>query len=286
MLISLIVATLNRVSEIEILFTSLCAQNYAPMEVIIVDQNDDDRLVPLIVAFGDRLQIRHLRSSVRNLSHARNVGIAVAAGDIIAFPDDDCVYPDRVLDRVVAAFTQDQDLGVLTGPAFSPEGRPGSGRWESESGPINLSNVWTSVIAFNLFVRRAALIQVRGFDESFGVGAKFGSAEETDLVIRIIKCEYKCYYDFTLRIIHPDKSVTQVGTARAFVYGTGLGQVLRKHGVPARTSMRFFIRPIGGMVVNLLKMKMLGVAYYWQTLRGRVYGFAAAPALANDRAAE
>jgi glycosyltransferase involved in cell wall biosynthesis len=286
MQVSLIVATLNRVAEIETLFNSLCAQKYPDLDVIVVDQNDDDRLSGLIETFQERLKIKHLRSSVRNLSHARNLGIAVAGGDIIAFPDDDCVYPDHVLHRVVAAFSADPALGVLTGPAFSPAGRPGSGRWEPESGPITLNNVWTTAIAFNLFLRRVALVEVEGFDERFGVGAKFGSAEETDLVIRVLKCQYKCYYDFTLRIIHPDKSVTQVGTARAFVYGTGLGQVLRKHGVPARTSARFFIRPIGGMVVSLLKMKMLGVAYYWQTLRGRVHGFAAAPAMAADRPAE
>lgn len=286
MLVTLIVATLNRVADINTLLASFCAQNYGALEIIIVDQNADDRLVPIIASYAGRLDIRHLRSPVRKLSHARNLGIAVARGEIIAFPDDDCVYPENVLHRVAAAFLADPALGVLSGPAFSPAGRPGSGRWETASGPIGLENVWTTVIAFNMFIRRAALDQVKGFDERFGVGAEFGSAEETDLVIRAIKYGYKCHYDFTLRVIHPDKSVTQVGTARAFVYGTGLGQVLRKHGVPATTSLPFFIRPLGGMVVSLLKMKMLGVAYYWQTFRGRLHGFAAAPALTAEHPAE
>jgi glycosyltransferase involved in cell wall biosynthesis len=286
MLVTLIVATLNRVADIDTLLASFCAQNYRRLEIVIVDQNDDDRLIQVIASYADRLDIRHLRSNVQKLSHARNLGISVARGEIIAFPDDDCVYPENVLHRVAAAFRADPELDVLSGPAFSPEGRPGSGRWETASGPVDLENVWTSVIAFNMFLRRTALDQVRGFDERFGVGAEFGSAEETDLVIRALKRGYKCNYDFDLRVIHPDKSVTQVGAARAFVYGTGLGQVLRKHGVPARTWIRFFIRPLGGMVVSLLKMKMLSVAYYWQTFRGRLHGFAAAPVLAGDRPAE
>lgn len=283
MLISLIIATLTRVTEVETLLHSLEAQNYPEIEVIIVDQNDDDRLLPLVAAFESRLPVRHLRSGIRKLSHARNVGIAVAKGELIGFPDDDCVYPAEVLSHVAASFDSDRDLAVLTGPAFSPAGRPGSGRWERESGRIDIWNVWTTVIAFNLFIRADILSEASGFDENLGVGAKFGSCEETDLVLRVLKLGGKCVYNFDLRVIHPDKSVTEVGTARAFVYGTGLGQVLRKHRMPARITAKFLIRPFGGTVVSLLKMNLLGVAYYWQTLRGRISGFAASPALNTEK---
>jgi glycosyltransferase involved in cell wall biosynthesis len=277
MKISLIVATLSRVIEVQALLVSLCAQNYLDLEVIIVDQNQDDRLAQVILEFESKISIHRLRSPVRNLSHARDVGVASATGIIIGFPDDDCVYPPGVLTRVSDAFEADAALDVLTGPAFSPDNHPGSGRWQMRSGPIGMENVWTTVIAFNLFIRATRLRQVGGFDESFGVGARFGSGEETDLVIRIIKTGGKCLFDFTLRIIHPDKTLTKVATARAFQYGTGLGQVLRKHRAPAPTAMVFFIRPVGGMLVSLLKMNLLGVAYYWHTLRGRIFGFVTRP---------
>ena len=50
-MISLIVSTKGRVAEIGELFESLLADASAAYEVILVDQNEDDRLAPL--AFGD-----------------------------------------------------------------------------------------------------------------------------------------------------------------------------------------------------------------------------------------
>ena len=47
---------------------------------------------------------------------------------------------------------------MLTGPAASPEGGLGSGRWRDASGAIDLTNVWTSVIEFNLFLPRRLVL--------------------------------------------------------------------------------------------------------------------------------
>jgi glycosyltransferase involved in cell wall biosynthesis len=275
MLISLIVATLDRVQEVKTLLDSLCDQSFQDFEIIIVDQNADDRLSSLADTYTGRLRLQRLRSHVRKLSHARNVGIAAATGGIIGFPDDDCLYPPDVLSRVDRAFNGNSELAVLSGPAFSPEGKPGSGRWQSVSGPIGIDNVWTTVIAFNLFIRHAALQAAGGFDESFGVGARFGSAEETDLVIRILRAGGNCQYDFDLRVIHPDKALTKIAANRAFRYGTGLGRALRKHQVPRVTVANFLIRPLGGVCLNLVRRNMLAVDYYWATFRGRVSGFVA-----------
>ena len=54
---------------------------------------------------------------------------------------------------------------VLTGPAASPAGGLGSGRWRRDGGPITAANVWTSVIEFNLFLRRDTALALGGFDE-------------------------------------------------------------------------------------------------------------------------
>jgi glycosyltransferase involved in cell wall biosynthesis len=78
--ISLIVATLNRVDEIERLLASLEQQAYGDFEVLIVDQNEDDRLVPILKSHPE-LVIRHLRSA-RGLSRARNVALPLANGDV------------------------------------------------------------------------------------------------------------------------------------------------------------------------------------------------------------
>lgn len=174
---SLVVATLGRVAELRPLFVSISAQN-AAVEIILVDQNGDDRLVPVVAEFSPALPIRHVRAEVRNSSFARNTGLPHCRGEIVGFPDDDCIYPDGTLEFVDRAFVHDPALGVLTGPAAAPEGGLGSGRWDAARGPIGRGNAFTTVICFNLFLRRDLLERLGGFDEALGVGAEFGACEE------------------------------------------------------------------------------------------------------------
>ncbi len=269
---SLVVATLGRDADVAALLDSLLVQARTDFEVIIVDQNDDDRLGPIEAAYAARLPLRRLRSSIRNANHARNLGLRHARGEIVTFPDDDCLYPPDVLDRVDAAFIGDAALQVLTGPAASPLGGLGSGRWRTESGPIDLVTVWTSVIEFNIFLRRDAALALGGFDEGMGPGSPFGSAEGNDLVCRAMARGWAARYDAALHIIHPDKRLSDVAVERAERYGRGLGFALRRNAAPLSARMTFLVRPLGGVVVSLLRGRMHNAAYFWMTFRGRLAG--------------
>ncbi len=270
---SLVMATRGRTREIAEFIESLMAQNRDDAELIIVDQNEDARLDAVLAPYAGRSNLIHLRSAVAKANHARNLGLHAARGDLVSFPDDDCLYPDGLLDHVARAFDADAALMVLTGPAASPEGGLGSGRWRAEGGAIDSANVWTSVIEFNLWLRREVALALGGFDEAMGPGTPIGSAEGNDLVLRAVQAGYVARYDPALRIVHPDKRLSEVAVARAAVYGRGLGFALRRHGVAPRIWLPFFIRPLGGVVVSLLKLRPHEAAYYAMTFWGRAQGF-------------
>ena len=274
---SLIVATRGRSRELSELLDSLLAQGRRrdDLEAIVVDQNEDERLAPVIAAYRDRLRLVWRRSAVANACHARNLGLALAGGEIVAFPDDDCLYPPGLLARVDAAFAADPALAVLTGPAASPEGGLGSGRWRADPGAITPANAWTSVIEFNLFLRREVALALGGFDERLGPGTPLGSAEGNDLVLRAVAAGHRAEYDPAQRVVHPDKRLTPVAVERAALYGTGLGFVLRRHRVPAPVWLPFFVRPLGGVLAGALRGDALVARYYWASFRGRLAGFAA-----------
>ncbi len=270
---SLVMATRGRTAEIAAFLDSVLAQGMPDAEAIIVDQNADARLDAVLAPFAGRLRLLHLRSDVANANHARNLGLAAASGALVGFPDDDCLYPQGVLARVAAAFAADPALALLTGPAESPAGGLGSGRWREAGGVIDAANVWTSVIEFNLWLRRPVALALGGFDDAMGPGTPLGSAEGNDLVLRAIAAGHQARYDPALRVIHPDKRLTDVATARARLYGRGLGFALRRHGVPAATWLPFAVRPIGGAALSLLKGRPRDAGYYAMTLLGRAEGF-------------
>lgn len=268
---SLVMATRGRTTEIAEFLDSVRVQGRDDAEVIVVDQNGDDRLVPLLAPYGSL--VTHLRSAIANANHARNLGLRAARGDLVGFPDDDCIFPAGTLGRVAASFDADPALMVLTGPAASPEGGLGSGRWRAEGGAIDAATVWTSVIEFNLWLRRPVALALGGFDEDMGPGTPLGSAEGNDLVMRAIHAGHAARYDAALRVVHPDKRLSDVAVARAQLYGRGLGFALRRHGVGLGVWLPFAIRPLGGVVVSLLKLRPRDAAYYAMTFAGRAAGF-------------
>ena len=273
---SLVMATRGRTTEVAAFMDSLLAQgeHASRSELIVVDQNPDDRLVPVLAPYKDRLSLVHLRSAVANANNARNLGLRSARGRIVGFPDDDCLYPPGLLDRAADAFARDPSLMVLTGPAASPEGGLGSGRWRAEGGPIDSQNVWTSVIEFNLWVHRRLALALGGFDEAMGPGTPIGSAEGNDLVLRAVMAGHQARYEPELRVVHPDKRLTEVAVSRARLYGRGLGFALRRHHASPATCLRFALRPFGGVAMSLLKGRPRDAAYYAMTLLGRAEGFA------------
>ncbi|MPN49512.1 hypothetical protein SDC9_197133 [bioreactor metagenome] len=69
----------------------------------MVDQNPDDRLLPILGDYENLFPVRRFRSAP-GLSRARNVGLEQITGEVIAFPDDDCTYPPGILRSVADAF--------------------------------------------------------------------------------------------------------------------------------------------------------------------------------------
>ena len=95
--ISLVMATVGRVHEVEEFINALKKQKFSNYELIIVDQNTHYLLKEIYEKFKDIMEIKYIRSEKKGLSLNRNIGIQHVTGNIIAFPDDDCEYDEDTL---------------------------------------------------------------------------------------------------------------------------------------------------------------------------------------------
>lgn len=130
----------------------------------------------------------------RGLSGARNTGIEVATGDVVAFLDDDAVAEHDWLDRLTAAFDSPEVAGAggLAVPNWSTR-RP---RWFPEEFywvlgcsyrgmPTSRERV-RNAIGCNMAFRRDVFAVIGGFRSDLGmVGRRPVGAEETELCIRL-----------------------------------------------------------------------------------------------------
>lgn len=275
---SLVLATLGRTTELQRFLDSLAAQSYRNVELIVVDQNGDDRLVPVLAPYKEWLAIVHLRSA-KGLSRARNVGLKQITGDLVAFPDDDCSYPDDLLRQVVEVFGRHKTLDGVTGRCVDETSQTSPWNFPSKKQWVDLESVWRCGISITIFLRRTTVERVGAFDELLGVGAGtvWGAGEETDFLVRALRSGAAVLYDPAVVVHHPTKTETidEQLLKRAFNYGCGWGRVARKHGYGMRFRLKALIRPAGGVLLNALKLDSRRAVYHWNILKGRYCGLMA-----------
>lgn len=272
---SLIVATLGRMQEIQCLLASLDAQSHRDFELIVVDQNPDDRLVHILNPYQTQFPIVHL-SSKRGLSRARNVGLKHATGEVVGFPDDDCWYSDDLLEKTTRLLSEQPEAGGVSG-RVTDEGGTFDARFDQVSGLLEISNVWRRTSSASLFVRRRLFEDISGFDEELGVGSGtiWGGAEDIEYALRAVRFGFEIYYDPSLVVFHPHALASgyREMSGRAYSYGAGIGRVWRKHDYPLRLVSYSMLRPAGGAVLALLSGQPDKASYHWSAFRGRLRGW-------------
>ncbi len=273
---SLILATVGRTDDVARFLRSLDRQSYRNFELIVVDQNPEGILDPLMLQYQDRFPLLHLRSE-RGLSRARNVGLQHLSGNVVAFPDDDCWYAPDTLEKMARAFHENVKCDGFTGRAVD-DSRPGAFSWfPQKSGWVDKKNVWRQAISYSIFLRASVIRALGPFDESLGAGSHNGklSGEETDYLIRAIVSGFRIYYRTDLSIFHADVLSTYDHDLikKSYGYSVGCGYVLKKHNYPVSFVCYLWLRALAGAVISLLTLNFAKSRYHLAVLKGRVLGW-------------
>ena len=114
-LITVVIPVFNRAGLVVEAVESCLAQDWRPLEILVVDDGSTDHPETALRRFGD--QVRVLRQENAGVSRARNAGIAAARGDFIHFLDsDNLLLPDAVSAKL-AAFRAIPDAAICFGGA-------------------------------------------------------------------------------------------------------------------------------------------------------------------------
>jgi glycosyltransferase involved in cell wall biosynthesis len=272
-LVSLIMAVYGPASELRLALGSLMAQSDRQFELIVVDQNPEDRLAALRDLMAEAgTVVTGLRLDRPNLSAARNRGIAAARGGIAAFPDDDCWYEAEVIEEVRRSFARNANLdGVIA-------------RWVEvdrastrPAGPLTLE-AWRrfragDAASITLFLKVDRLRALAGFDTRLGSGRWYGSSEDTDLVLRMLAHGCRLEYCPTIRVHHANRKMPPLTWAqcrRSRAYGRGIGAIYAKH----RLSAWVIMRGLSGPLWHALHAPAPGAAFVLAlcTIVGRIEG--------------
>ena len=111
-LVSALIPVYNGAEFLADAIESVLAQNYAPLELVVVDDGSTDGSAELAESFDGVRVIRQLNAGP---SAARNTGLANTTGSLIAFLDADDVWPEGRLPRLLDALDHDASLDAVIG---------------------------------------------------------------------------------------------------------------------------------------------------------------------------
>lgn len=157
------------------------------MEVILVAD-------PAGIAVRPDLKIKRALFDRANISEARNRGIALAAGEVVAFIDDDAIAEPCWAAALAGAFV-DPEVIAATGPTVGPDGvhLQAQAEWITADGVVPLGDesarYWLpfqggalSTLGTNSAFRSAELRMIGGFDPLFAY-----HLDESDLNLRMAR---------------------------------------------------------------------------------------------------
>jgi glycosyltransferase involved in cell wall biosynthesis len=110
-LVSVVVPVYNGAKYLRAALESALGQTYQRLQVVAVDDGSTDSSPEILASYGPRLTVIRQRNA--GVAEARNAGIRASEGALIAFLDqDDWWLPEKV-EKQVARFRADPDLGLV-----------------------------------------------------------------------------------------------------------------------------------------------------------------------------
>lgn len=268
-LLSLLIATVRRRTELERLLLSLRQQEHTCLQIIIADQNPPSFLEDLHAQFSD-LPLQIIPVPDKGVSQARNAIIPLAEGSYIAFPDDDCWYATDTLAQVVEAFQRHPEAGAVMGKSIdaSPVS-PSCGK----DAPVSQIGTFKNGETYLQFFRAEVVKDLR-FDPRLGpgTGLPYGCGEDTDYLLEAHKRApvWRCP---SIRVFHPSPDTHVPSDAKIASYAAGRMYLLKKHAFPLWFRCANVLYPLYMLPLDALRKGRKAARYRWRMFVERLRHF-------------
>jgi glycosyltransferase involved in cell wall biosynthesis len=258
---SVIVITRNRAHSITETLAALARQEHPDFEVLVVDSSDGadrEQTAKLATQFG----AKYFHEPRRGQALARNTGIPLATGEVIAFTDDDCIPAPDWLAKKVRNFS-DPEIWACTGRVVKHNDGDASQLFEEVAGQdlggerrvftredirfgpgmllANATKVfakhmkssapvpWCLGHGSSMSFRREAFRQNGGFDERYGWGRPLGGCEDIEILYRTLKSGRKTVYEPGAVVRHKHRFTAEEVFQTRYIYSYGGAGFMRQN---------------------------------------------------------
>lgn len=267
--VTILVCTRDRAELLSSALSAIRANSPAEVEVIVIDSASATAATRRVAVDSGA---RYVRTDVKGLSIARNIGLSASARPIVIYTDDDCEVTPGWVDAILAAFAD--DVGAVTGRLLdrSANATPAPPARRITRTKDGLDAGHGAVMAY----RRELVLGLGGFDEVLGAGRRAAGAEDLDMFCRVLRSG-------SVLAVAPESIVRHIFTRddEEFMtlnagYGRGLGAMSNKwlrfsFGAGVQLTFVMVLRAARRAVRHARDRRMRAGAL--ALLRGMVVGF-------------
>jgi GT2 family glycosyltransferase/O-antigen/teichoic acid export membrane protein len=252
--VTVIIPTAGRPEDIRRCALSLHHNTYRPMQVIVVDNNPSDGRTARAIEDVRRqtgLDVEYIAEPRRGSSIARNTGLELARGEIVAFTDDDVLVDPEWTQRIARAF-DDPEIACVTGLVmpwqleteaqvlFERYGGFAKGVqsrvWRKEPGPgdsiLHPYACGTFGSGNNMAFRASVLRELGGFDVALGAGSPARAGADIESFLRVLLAGHALRYEPAALVWHKHRRQLPELQRQLNSYGSGLAAIGTKHVLP------------------------------------------------------
>jgi glycosyltransferase involved in cell wall biosynthesis len=223
--VSIVVCSYNGARTLRDCMLSLQNLHYPDYEIILVDDGSKDDTQAIMREFPG---VRNIQQKNRGLSVARNIGIAAATGEVVAFTDSDCMVDRDWLYFLVHTLLS-SDFAAVGGPNISPPATdwiqatvgaaPGS-----PSHVLLTDTIAEHVPGCNMAYHKWALEMIGGFDAEY---RKAG--DDVDVCWRLMQSGYQIGFSPAAVVWHYRRFEVRTYFSQQVGYGEAEAMLRYKH---------------------------------------------------------
>lgn len=168
--ISVIIPAYNAAQTLGFAIDSVLTQTFDDLELLVIDDGSTDDTTDIVKSRGDN-RLRYVRTSNQGVSAARNRGLDLSSGDLVAFLDADDAWRPLKLERQHLLLSGDRAVGLcFTSAAILDDQRRRRGldvaqEYDDYSRALLGGNIVTGG-GSSVMARRSLIEQAGGFDQS------------------------------------------------------------------------------------------------------------------------
>ena len=220
--IEILIATMNKDSLV-FLVAMFPFSHFSKFSILIINQTQNEKLL-----ISDYPNIRVINSFEKGLSKSRNLALENAVKKILVFADDDVVYQNDFVSKIIAAYNKFQHAIVINFCAINQKGTFLKKYPTDSKKQLNTFDVF-NVASIEMTINKEMLDSIGiQFDENFGLGASFEMGEEAVFLFDLKKKNQQIAFENQIIVAHETltSSDKKGMNERYYIYGAVFTRVL------------------------------------------------------------